>query len=118
MTKKDIENGSNNHAANQKLVCQFPNPARLWLQSRLDALSKQFYHALDGLEGIITYDYSDESALYAEYRLSGYSAKKIECFQQEVGFYLHSLIDNYRSIELPPHILYVKNHRISIQPTE
>lgn len=96
------------------LACPYPNPARLWLQSRLDALARQFYGVMNGLEGIITYDFSDPQNLYAEYQLSGYSARQIEIFQQEVGYYLHQLIDSYRIAEMPPRILYVKDRRISM----
>lgn len=98
------------------LACPYPNPnpARLWLQSRLDALANQFNHVVNGLEGMITYDFTDPEGLYAEYQLSGYSALQIECFQKEVGYYLHQLIESYRIAELPPRILYVKDGRISI----
>jgi len=96
------------------LACPYPNPAWLWLQSRLDALARQFNDVLNGLEGMVTYDFTHPERLYAEYQLSGYSAQQIECFQQEVGYYLHQLIESYRIAELPPRILYVKDGRISI----
>lgn len=89
---------------------------RRWLQSRLDILSNQFKDALNGLEGIVLYDHSNPNTLYAEYRLSGYSASQIEYFQQQVGFYLHEIIDSYRSIHRPPNLLYIKHHRITIEP--
>ncbi|MGM0526683.1 MAG: hypothetical protein ACQEQ8_10900 [Pseudomonadota bacterium] len=96
------------------LACPYPNPTRLWLQSRLDALANQFNDIVNGLEGMITYNFTDPESLYAEYQLSGYSAQHIEYFQKEVGYYLHQLIDSYRTVELPPRILYVKDRRISI----
>lgn len=114
MNQPGIEKTGSN-AVTPKLVCQFPNPSRFWLQSRLDTLSNQLYDVIDGLEGIICYDYSQTDVLYAEYRLSGYSARQIECFLEKVGYNLHQLIDSYRHIELPPRLLFVKSHRITIQ---
>lgn len=94
----------------------YSDSPRVWLQLRLDELSSQFYDLLDGLEGIIYYDYPQADKLYAEYHLSGYSVRQIEDFQCELGYYLNQLIDRHRTIDLPPRKLFIKDHQITLRP--